>query len=167
MPTHHLRRAGELADNALLDKRLVGVRARATRRGLADLVAGLEGTSGPAGPAEVDVRVVVEHIKLLAHVSEAAVGVRATTSLGQHGLAVVLAEPVTEALEGVGVGGGALSVGARAVRVEVLVHIEDQVVGRAILVGNLVQSGSRAVRDGHGGVGPVVAREEDLKELSG
>jgi hypothetical protein len=53
-------------------------------------------------------------------------------------------------------------VGAGAVGVEVLVHVEDQVGGAAVEVLHLGEGGAGAVGDVSGRVGPLVAGEEDL-----
>lgn len=52
--------------------------------------------------------------------------------------------------------------GAGAVGVEVLVDVEDEVVGGAVEVGDLVEGGGGAVVDEGAGVGPLVAGEEEL-----
>ena len=52
--------------------------------------------------------------------------------------------------------------GARSVGVEVLVHIEDEVGGAAVKVGDLRELITGAVGDESAGVGPLVARKENL-----
>jgi len=151
----------ELASNALRDDLLVGPAAAALGGSLGELVAGVELAGRPAGPAEVDVRVLVEGVELLAQHGQAA-GVVGTAGLGEDGLALVGAEPVAEGGEGGDVVGGAGGVGAGAVGVEVLVNVEDQVVGGAVEVGDLVEGGGGAVVDEGAGVGPLVAGEEEL-----
>ena len=54
----------------------------------------------------------------------------------------------------------------RVVRVEVLVDVEDEAGGRAVGVGNLHQSGTRAVRD-EGSSGRVVVTGEQDELLGG
>ena len=151
----------ELASNALGDNVLVGPLAAAEGRGLSELVAGVEHTSGPASPAEVDVGVLVHGIELLAESLQAA-GLAGAAGLGEDSLALVLLEPCTESLEDVDVVGGASGVGARSVGVEVLVHIEDEVGGAAVKVGDLRELITGAVGDESAGVGPLVARKENL-----
>jgi hypothetical protein len=151
----------ELASNALGDDLPVSPGAAALDGSLSELVAGVELASRPAGPAKVDVRVLVKGIELLAERSQAAGVVRAT-SLGEDGLALVGAEPGAEGVEGFDVVGGAGGVGAGAVGVEVLVDVEDQVVGAAVEVGDLGEGGGGAVVDEGAGVGPLVAGEEEL-----
>jgi hypothetical protein len=151
----------ELASNALGDNVLVGPLAAAEGRGLSELVAGVEHTSRPAGPAEVDVGVLVHGIELLAESLQAA-GLAGAASLGEDGLALVLLEPCTESLKDVDVVGGASGVGARSVGVEVLVHVEDEVGGAAVKVGDLGELVTGAVGDESAGVGPLVAGKENL-----
>lgn len=162
-PDHHILHLClvELASNALGDDLPVGPAAAALDGSLGELVAGVELAGGPAGPAEVDVGVLVEGVELLAQHGQAA-GVVGAAGLGEDGLALVGAEPLAEGVEGVDVVGGAGGVGAGAVGVEVLVDVEDQVVGAAVEVGDLVKSGGGAVVDEGAGVGPLVAGEEEL-----
>lgn len=157
--TLHL--VSELASNALLHDRLVGPAAAVVGRGLSELVAAVEHAGRPASPAEVDVRVLVDGIELLAKHGQAA-GIVGATSLSEDSLALVGTEPGTKGVEGVDVVGGAGGVGAGAVGVEVLVDVEDEVGGAAVEVGDLGESGARAVIDECAGVGPLVAREEEL-----
>lgn len=151
----------ELASNALGDNVLVGPLAAAEGRGLSELVAGVEHTSGPASPAEVDVGVLVHGIELLAESLQAA-GLAGAAGLGEDSLALVLLEPCTESLKDVDVVGGASGVGARSVGVEVLVHVEDEVGGAAVKVGDLGELITRAVGDESAGVGPLVTGKENL-----
>jgi hypothetical protein len=151
----------ELASNALGDDLPVSPAAAALGRSLSKLVASIELASRPASPAKVDVRVLVKSIELLAEGGQAG-SVVGATGLGEDGLALVGAEPGAEGVEGVDVVGGAGSVGAGAVGVEVLVDVEDQVGGAAVEVGDLGQGGGGAVVDEGAGVGPLVAGEEEL-----
>jgi hypothetical protein len=151
----------ELASNALGDNVLVGPLAAAEGGGLGELVARVEHTSRPASPAEVDVGVLVHGVELLAESLQAA-GLAGATSLGENGLALVLLEPRAESLEDVDVVGGAGGVGAGSVGVKVLVHVEDEVGGAAVKVGDLGELVAGAVGDESTGVGPLVAREENL-----
>ena len=151
----------ELASNALGDNLPVSPAAAALGRSLSKLVASIELASRPASPAKVDVRVLVKSIELLAQCGQAA-GIVGATGLGEDGLALVGAEPLAEGVEGFNVVGGAGGVGAGAVGVEVLVDVEDQVVGAAVEVGDLVEGGGGAVVDEGAGVGPLVAGEEEL-----
>ena len=163
-PDHHILHhlcLVELASNALGDDLPVGPAAAALDGSLGELVAGVELAGRPAGPAEVDVRVLVEGVELLAQHGQAA-GVVGAAGLGEDGLTLVGAEPVAEGGEGGDVVGGAGGVGAGAVGVEVLVDVEDQVVGGAVEVGDLVEGGGGAVVDEGAGVGPLVAGEEEL-----
>ena len=77
-------------------------------------------------------------------------------------MALVLAQPVAEVCERIGVVGGAGGVGAAVVGVEVLVHVEDQVCGAAVEVGDFDQSSTGAVRDKGTRRGEVGAGEENL-----
>jgi hypothetical protein len=151
----------ELASNALGDNVLVGPLAAAEGRGLSKLVAGVEHTSRPAGPAKVDVGVLVHGIELLAEGLQAA-GIAGATGLGEDGLALVLLEPRAESLEDCDVVGGAGGVGAGSVGVKVLVHIEDEVGGAAVKVGDLRELIAGAVGDEGAGMGPLVAGKENL-----
>jgi hypothetical protein len=86
-------------------------------------------------------------IKLLAQIIHTALSV-STTSLGQDGLSVVLSQPSSKRREsGIDIVCDALGVGAGVVRVEILVHIEDQVVGCAVRVLDGGESGGRSVAD--------------------
>ena len=151
----------ELASNALGDDLPVSPGATALDGSLGERVAGVELAGSPAGPAEVNVRVLVEGVELLAKHGQAA-GVVGTAGLGEDGEALVGAEPVAEGGEGCDVVGGAGGGGAGAIGVEVLVDVEDEVVGAAVEVGDLVKSGGGAVVDEGAGVGPLVAGEEEL-----
>jgi hypothetical protein len=151
----------ELASNALGDNVLVGPLAAAEGRGLGKLVAGVEHTSRPAGPAKVDVGVLVHGIELLAEGLQAA-SIAGATGLGEDGLALVLLEPRAESLEDSDVVGGAGGVGAGSVGVKVLVHVEDEVGGAAVKVGDLGELIAGAVGDEGAGVGPLVAGKENL-----
>jgi hypothetical protein len=151
----------ELASNALGDNVLVGPLAAAEGGGLGKLVAGVEHTSRPASPAEVDVGVLVHGVELLAESLQAA-GLAGATSLGEDGLALVLLEPRAESLEDVNVVSGAGGVGAGSVGVKVLVHVEDEVGSAAVKVGDLGELIAGAVGDESTGVGPLVAGKENL-----
>jgi len=152
----------ELSGDALRHKRYIGVSAPAQRRRLRQHVAGVERTSRPSDPAEEDVAVSVQRIQLLAHIGQAARVGRPTTSLGEERLALVGAQVRGQGVEGGDVVRRARGVRAGAVRVEVLVHVEDEVRGAAVQVGNGAQRGGGTVADELGGRGVVVAREEDL-----
>lgn len=96
---------------------LHGIRA-GTSRGEVELVGAVKPAGGPADVAEEDVGVLVQVGKLLAHVLLARVGV-AAARLGEHGLAVVGAEPLGQGREGVvDVVGGAFRRGARVVALQ-------------------------------------------------
>lgn len=151
----------ELASNALGDDLLVGPAVAVLGGDLGELVASREHASGPTSPAKVDVRVLVNGIELLAKRSQAARVVRAT-GLSENGLALVGLEPSTKSVEGLNVVGGASGVGAGTVGVEVLVDVEDEVGGGAVEVLDFEESGTGAVRDESGSVGPLVTGEEDL-----
>ena len=151
----------ELASNALGDNVLVGPLATAEGGGLSELVAAVEHTSRPASPAEVDVRVLVHGVELLAKSLQAA-GIAGATSLGEHGLTLVLLEPRAKSLEHVDVVGGASGVGAGSIGVQVLVDVEDEVGGAAVKVGDLGELIAGAVGDESTGVSPLVTGEENL-----
>ena len=127
----------ELTSNALSNKRDVSPAVAVLGRHLSQLVAAAEHASAPASPSEVDVRVVVQHVQLLADGFQAAGVGRSAAGLGQDGLTLVLTQPVAKVGEGVGVVGGAGGVGAAVVGVEVLVHVEDEVCCAAVEVGDL------------------------------
>ena len=145
----------ELAGNALLNKRLVGVGGAAESWSLGQHVAGVKleaiqsafvndfvwfrdcstyVTRSPASPAKEDVAVEVHFVELLAEGSQASAVGRPTTGLGEDGLALVGPQPVTEGLENGDVVLSARGVGAAVVRVEVLVDIEDEVGERAVKI---------------------------------
>jgi hypothetical protein len=126
----------ELASNALSNKRNISPAVAVLGRHLSQLVGAAEHAGAPASPSKVNVRVVVEHIELLADGFQAARIGRSATGLGQDGLAIVLAQPVAESGERIGVVGGAGGVGAAVVGVEVLVHVEDEVCCAAVEVGD-------------------------------
>lgn len=153
-----------LPRKALAHKRGIrhGVRAGASRREV-QLVRAVEPSRGPAHIPEEDVGVLVQEGELLADVLLARVRV-AAARLGEHGLAVVGAEPFCEWGEGVvDVVGCALCRGAgvvalllmgvsiiswdmitwdsvgRGTHVEVLVHVKEDVLGAPVRVGHLEQ----------------------------
>lgn len=75
----------------------------------------------------------------------------ATTSLGQHGHTVLLLQEVNKRLEGVvNVVLDTLGVRSGVILVEVLVHIENQVISRPIWVLHLEEGWSRLGREGLG-----------------
>ena len=138
----------ELASNALSNKRHISPAAIAVaRRRLGQLIGRVKPARAPTSPPQVHIRVVVQHIQLLAHSFQAARIVRSTTSLSQDGLTLVRAQPVAQRREGLGVVGRARRVRARVVRVEVLVHVEDQVRRAAVEVGHFDQRAAGAVGD--------------------
>ena len=124
----------ELASNALGNKRHVSPAVAVLSRHLSQLVAAAEHAGAPASPSKVDVRVVVEHVQLLADGFQAARVGRSATSLGQDCLALVLTQPVAKVCESIGIVSGAGGVGATVVGVEVLVHVEDEVCRAAVEV---------------------------------
>lgn len=131
----------ELASNALSNQRHIRPAPVAVlRRHLRQDVAGIKVTRSPADPAKknkvsvsraqglyqhylpakVDIRVRIQESELLAHVRQARAVIRPAAGLGEHGLALVLAEPVAQSLEGGDIVGHAVGVRAGVVRVEVL-----------------------------------------------
>jgi hypothetical protein len=148
----------ELASNALSNKRHIGPAAIAiARRRLGQLICRVKPPRTPPSPPQVHVRVAVQHIQLLAHRFQAARIVRPATGLGENRLALVRAQPVTQRREGFGVVGRARRVRARVVRVEVLVHVEDQVCRGAVQVGHFYQSAAGSVGDESARRGEVCA----------
>jgi hypothetical protein len=138
----------ELASNALSNKRHIGPAAIAiARRRLGQLIGRVKPARAPPSPPQVHVRVAVQHIQLLAHSFQAARIIRSTTGLRENRLALVRAQPVAQRREGLGVVGRARRVRARVVRVEVLVHVEDQVRRAAVEVGHFDQGAAGAVGD--------------------
>lgn len=137
----------ELASNALSNKRDISPAVAVLSRHLSELVGAAEHARAPASPSKVNVRVLVKNVQLLAHGFQAARVGRSATSLGQDGLTLVLAQPVAESGERIGVVGGAGGVGAAVVGVEVLVHVEDEVCCAAVEVGDFDQSAAGAVGD--------------------
>lgn len=152
----------KLASNALGHKRNISPRIAILRRHLRQLIASTEHARAPARPTKVDVRVIVQHIQLLTHGLQTARIVRPTARLGQNRLALVLTQPVAERREGVDVVGRAGRVRAGIVRVEVLVHVEDQVRRAAVEVRHFDQRAAGAVGDERPGRGEVCAWEEDF-----
>lgn len=136
----------EDTSNALGDNSLILVGASAASRNLRKNIVGSEHTSRPASPAKVDIRVGHEVVEDVTDGSKARLVV-GTTGLGEHGLAVVAAEPSSELGETGNVGGrgNAGARGTAAVRVGVLVDVEDEVGLAAVKVGDLVQGSSGAV----------------------
>lgn len=57
--------------------------------------------------------------------------------------------------------GDAFSVGARVVRVEILMNVEDEIVDGTIRIGDLAESIGRPVRDKGLSAGPVVTRHKN------
>ena len=146
MKSSHTHLPLELASNALSNKRHISPAAIAVaRRRLGQLIGRVKPARAPTSPPQVHIRVVVQHIQLLAHSFQAARIVRSTTSLSQDGLTLVLTQPVAKVGEGVGVVGGAGGVGAAVVGVEVLVYVEDQVCGAAVEVGDFNQGAAGTV----------------------
>ena len=125
-------------------------------------ILGGEGAGCPAEVAEVDVAVGVDVAEGLADVFQAAgVGV-AAADFRKDGLAVLGAEPGGEGREGViDVVVDAVGVGARVVDVEVLVHVEDEVVCGAVEVGDFGEGGGGAGADELLGGGVLGAGHED------
>lgn len=152
----------ELASNALGNKRHISPAIAVARRRLGQLVARIKPPRAPPSPPQIHVRVIVQHIQLLAHSFQAAGIVRPAARLGQNGLALVLAQPVAQRPEGLGVVGRARRVRARVVRVEVLVHVEDQVCRAAVQVGHFDQGAARAVGDEGSRGREVCSWEQDL-----
>ena len=151
----------ELSSNALGDDVHVGPFVAVLGGDLRKLVAAVEHTSRPAGPAKVGVRVLVQDVKLFAKSLQTAL-LAGAASLSEDSLALVLLQPRAESLECVDVVGGASGVGAGSVGVQVLVHVEDQVGGAAVKVRHLGESIAGTVGDECTGVGPLVARKENL-----
>lgn len=151
----------ELASNALLHQLLIRPGTATQRRRLRQLIASIELARSPAHPAKIHIAVVIQSIKLLAKHRQARAIARTAASLSQHGFAVVGAEPGAECFEGVDVVSGAGGGSAAAVGVEVLVDVEDEVVGGAVDVGDVLEGVAGAVVDEVGGVRPVVAGEQD------
>lgn len=153
--------SSELSNNALLHQLLIRPRTATQRRRLGQLIARSELASGPANPAEEDIAVVVHRVKLLAQHRQARAVSSTATSLGQDRLAVVGTQPAAQSLERVDIVGCAGRVCATAVRVEVGVDVEDEVVLCAVDVLDLGERGCRAVGDEGRYVRPVVAGQED------
>lgn len=80
--------AAKLASNTLLDNVLISPASAVLARSLSKLVARIKHTRRPASPPKVSVRVLVQHIKLLAQRRQTARIVRAAR-LGQDSLALV------------------------------------------------------------------------------
>jgi len=152
----------ELASNALGDKRDISPRVAVLSRYLSKLVAGTKHASAPASPSKVDVRVLVEHVQLLANGFQAARVGGSAAGLSQDCLTLVRTEPVAESGKRIGVVSSASSVGAAVVRVEVLVYVEDEVCRAAVEVGDFDQSATGTVRDKGTCRSEVGAGEEDL-----
>ena len=126
----------EFPSQALRDQRHIGVTIRPQAEG----VRGIEGAGGPAHPAEIDIRVLVEEVERLADIRQAGRRGGPTAELGDESLSLVGLEEGDERLEAIGnLVGGALGVGAGPVRVEVVVHVEDELRGRAVAVFDAVE----------------------------
>lgn len=123
------------------------------------LVGRREAAGGPAGPAEEDVAVFVEHVESGSDERDAILSV-ATANLGQHGLTTNATEVGGQTVEGSGDVVCAGGMGTRVVFIQVLVHFEDQVGGGAIGILDALKGGSRCRRKGSSVV-KVGAREED------
>ena len=126
----------------------------------------MERPRSPADPAEIDVRVLVEEVERLADIREAGGVGGAAAEFGDESLAVVRLEEGDEGLEAGGdfvgdAGGGS----AGPVRVEVVVHVEDEFRGRAIGVFHAVEGRRGAVR--YEGPGGGVARAGKEDQLTG
>lgn len=146
-PSHTHSLLPELASNTLRYKRHISPRISILRRNLRQLIARAEHPRAPTRPPKIDVRVIIQHIQLLAHSFQATRIVRPASRLSQNRLPLILPQPVSQIREGIDVVCCAVRVRAGVVRVEVFVHVEDQVRRAAVEVRHFHQSAARAVGD--------------------
>jgi hypothetical protein len=111
-------------------------------------IALVERTSRPTNVTKVNVAVLVQAIKRSANILLTRSSV-AATDLRQDSLTLVVAEPGSKRNERVfDVVARALGVGTRVVAVEVAVHVEDELVGRAVGVLDLEEGGAAGSGEG-------------------
>jgi hypothetical protein len=143
------------AAKALGSKRLI---SRAVGR-QSKHVALVESTSRPANVTKINIAVLVQASNSSTNIRLAASSV-ATTNLRQDSLTLVGAKPGSKGNERVlDVVAGALGVGTRVVAVEVTVHVEDDLVGRAVGVLDLEER--RTAGGGEGTRGCVVGSGDE------
>lgn len=152
--------AVEDVEDALFHELVVGVVTRRARGRQGHDVRRVKAAGAPADKADKDVGVFAQILVLCAKLDHAR-RIHGGARLGDHGGAVVVAQPLGNRLEALDVVGGALLVLARVVDVEVLVQIEQQAVGSAVGVGDLAEQVGALVGHKVGGAGKVVAGEED------
>ena len=152
----------ELPSDALLDQRLVGPCASTQRRRLSKHIARVEHPGRPTRPSEEHITIAIERLQLLTDHGQAGAIRRPTTRLSQNSLPRVGPEIIAQRLERSHVVMSASSVRTAVVRVEVLMHVEDEVGGAAVEVGDFAESGSRAVLDVVRSGCVVGAGKEDL-----
>jgi hypothetical protein len=155
-PRSHSTKAHTLsAAKALSSKRLI---SRAIGR-QSKHVALVESTSRPANVTKVNITVLVQASNSSANIRLAASSVT-TTNLRQDSLTLVGAKPGSKGNESIlDVVAGALGVGARIVAVKITVHVEDDLVGRAIGILNLEER--RTAGGGEGTRGCVVGSGDE------
>ena len=86
-------------------------------------------TCGPTEPTQVHVRIIVEIRKLRTHVLDTIIRIRAT-GLGHESLAARLPQVRGKVAEIVDLISGAI--GVRGAYVEILMYVEDELIGRAV-----------------------------------
>lgn len=110
----------------------------------------------PAHPSQKAGRILIQEIQRSANIRQTTLAITAPTSLAQQGLALRILKPFEQGLESdTDAVGGAGGRGTRVVRVEVLVHVEDEVVGAAVKVSDACENGGGAA--GYEGRGTSVA----------
>jgi hypothetical protein len=106
----------------------------------------VEGTSGPGSEADETIAVRLDERELTVQIRVAALCF-ATTCLGKEGLTAIRLQPVVEGLEHRSVVSNAVGVRARVVRVQVLVHVEDQLAHATSWIRDLEQGRARLGRE--------------------
>lgn len=155
------RSTPELPNDTLLHQLLIRPRTPTQRRRLRQLIARSKLARRPADPAKIDITIRVHRIKLLAQHRQAGAVGSSATSLSEDRLALVRPQPAAQRLERSDVVGCAGRVCAAAVRVEVGVDVEDEVMRCAVDVLDLGERRRGTVVDEGGHVRPVITWEED------
>lgn len=135
----HSHLARELPSKALLHQRHISPpRSGTTRRRKQKLIRSGERPSGPARISKINITVNVEEVQHRADTREAGRVSRTSTGLGKDCLAANTLQPCRQRRESVRDSvGHAVYVGTGVIRIEVLVDIEDEVLGRAVEVEDL------------------------------
>ena len=112
----------------------------------------------PAHPSQKAARILIHEIHRGANVRQTTRAVAAATGLAQQSLAFRILEPLEEGFESdTDAVGGASGGGAGVAGVEILVHVEDEIVGAAVEVGDVSENGGGAAGYEGRGTGVAVA----------